>query len=185
MVANNNFRMSAAAFQHRKCHTGLCRAHPGFERLSRQPQILVVWNAPFNSTSVDIYVSVCGNVGKYREHLDGKIPERYFWYDNSTTNGNKYYYTVRANMSNVFVFSNKANATPFAGSPPAAITNLIATPDESNVGLYAKLATSTDVLIGYHIYRGNTSGSEAAVPIVNGTLIGTIALSSLNNLHSE
>jgi titin len=41
------------------------------------------------------------------------------------------------------------------------------------------LVPSTDVLIGYHVYRGNTSGTEAAVPIMNGTISSAITLSSL------
>lgn len=182
VVSNNNFGSSAPsnianATPAYIAPTPDVNAYPGNHK------VLVVWSAPFNTTSVDIYRSTtAGSLGNIVNTSTDKYPDRYYWYDNSTTNGNKYYYTVRANMSNVFVFSDKANATPFAGSPPAAITNLIATPDQSDVGLYAKLAPSTDVLIGYHIYRGNTSGTEGAVPIINGTLISTISLSGINDL---
>jgi len=180
VVSNNNFGSSAPsnivnATPAYVAPTPDANAYPGNNK------VLLVWSSPFNTTSVDIYRSTDGSLGNIVNTSTVKYPLRYFWYDNTTTNGNKYYYTVRANLTNVFLSSNQVNATPFAGSVPAAITNLIATPDHSNVGLYAKLAPSTDVLIGYHIYRGNTSGTEAAVPIMNGSFISTIDMSGIND----
>ena len=182
VVSNNAFGSSApsnvaSATPKYTPEPPVANAYPG------NGKVLLVWSVLSNTTSIDIFRSTtAGSLGTLMNSSTETSVSRFFWYDNSTTNGNKYYYTVRANFSNVLVPSAQANATPFAGSPPAAPTNLIATPDESNVGLYANLANSTDFLIGYHIYRGNTSGSEAAVPILNGSLLFSLGLSSLTQL---
>ncbi|MGD0817577.1 MAG: fibronectin type III domain-containing protein [Methanomassiliicoccales archaeon] len=134
-------------------------------------QVLLTWIPLFNATAYDIYRSTV-------EGVTGTISNssystsRYYWYDNSTTNGNIYYYTLRANLNNVsYQFSNQANTTPYAGTPPVAPTNLIATPDSSGVNLYANIATHTDIYIGYSIYRGNSPGTESTTPIVNQTTV--------------
>lgn len=144
----------------------LATAYPG------NGQVLLVWSPPsFNTTGFDIYRSA--TAGVRGDLIAGPLAVSQFYsYDNTTTNGNKYYYTVRANLSGVYLFSDQVNATPFAGTAPSAPTNLIATPDSSGVDLYVNLTSSQDVIIGYSIYRGNSTGAEGAVPIENVSTIG-------------
>jgi fibronectin type 3 domain-containing protein len=181
VVANNAFGPSAPSNIANATptyipDTPVATAYPG------NGQVLLVWSAPFNTTSVSIYRSTsAGALGTLMNSSTQSILTRFFWYDNGTTNGVKYYYTVRANLTNVLLNSNQTNATPFAGSVPAAPTGLIATPDTDGVGLYAKLATSQDVIIGYSIYRGNTAGTEGAVPIKNVSLISVLSSSLLTS----
>jgi fibronectin type 3 domain-containing protein len=146
-------------------------------------QALLVWAWYFgNATSFDIYRTTV-------EGVRGDTPiitlasSRYYWFDNSTVNGNKYYYTVKANyVGGSSQVSNQANATPYAGSPPAAPTNLIATPDSSAVDLHATLVASNDIYIGYSIYRGLGPGAEGATPILNHS---TFMLSPLYSLSTS
>ncbi|HEY3420941.1 MAG TPA: fibronectin type III domain-containing protein [Methanomassiliicoccales archaeon] len=156
--------------------TPFAAAYPG------NGQVLLVWSSLiFNGTGIDIYRSIVegarGNIVN-----SSLVDSRFYWYDNSTTNGVKYYYTVRANLSNVYLFSNQVNATPFVGTVLSAPTGLIATPDSSSVGLYAKLASSTNPIIGYSIYRGNSSGAQGAIPIKNVSTIGLFGLFSSTSL---
>ncbi len=135
-------------------------------------QVVVAWSSSYNATGYDIYRSTTAGVrGDIVISFSGALHE--YWYDNSTTNGAQYFYTVRENLSGVYLFSEQVSATPYVGSVPSAPMNLIATPDSSGVGLYANLASSTDVIIGYSIYRGDSTGAEAAVPIMNESYIGS------------
>jgi titin len=139
-------------------------------------QILVVWsNFLFasNTTGFDIFRSTtAGTLGTLVNTSAGD--NGYFWYDNTTTNGVPYYYTVRGNLSGVYVMSNQATATPLVGALPAAPTNLIATPDSSGVDLSADIGTPAYPILGYSVYRATGNGLEEAIPIENISVIDSL-----------
>lgn len=145
---------------------------PSIDAYPGNGQVLLAWSSSSNATGYDIYKSTTTGVrGDIEISFSGDSQE--YWYDNSTTNGVQYFYTVRENLTGVYLFSDQVSATPYAGSVPSAPANLIATPDSSGVDLYANLTSSMDVITGYSIYRGNSTGTEAAVPIMNVSYIGS------------
>ena len=137
-------------------HTPDVNAYPGNHK------VLVVWSALIqHDLGRHIQINDGGVVRKYREHLDGQRPRLTVLLVRQLDHERKQVLLYREGKHQQRVrVSDQGERDSVrwvsAGSP----TNLIATPDQSNVGLYANLAPSTDVLIGYHIYRGNTSGTE-------------------------
>jgi hypothetical protein len=178
VVSTNSFGSSLPS--------NIANATPAYEPitpiLSASPgngKVLLAWFSPFNTTSVDIYRSItAGTLGDLMNSSTTKYPFRYYWYDNSTTNGIKYFYTLRANLAGVPMDSKQMNATPHVGIVPAAPTNLMATPDSSGVQLFVSLATTTEPIIGYSIYRANATGTGGEVLINNVSLISSISFSS-------
>ena len=83
--------------------------------------------------------------------------------DNSVTNGTTYYYVTSAvdTSDNESAYSNEASAAPRDTNPPAAPTNLSATPGDGTVSLDwdDNDPVADPDLAGYNVYRSTTSGA--------------------------
>ena len=90
--------------------------------------------------------------------------------DTGLTNGTTYYYVVTAedNAAQESGYSSEVNATPQA-VPPAAPSNLAATPDNAKVDLNWDDNGEPD-LAGYNVYRSTTLGGPYTK--INGSLVG-------------
>ena len=90
--------------------------------------------------------------------------------DTGLTNGTTYYYVVTAedNAAQESGYSSEVNATPQA-VPPAAPSNLGATPDNAKVDLNWDDNGEPD-LAGYNVYRSTTLGGPYTK--INGPLVG-------------
>jgi uncharacterized protein (DUF1800 family)/fibronectin type 3 domain-containing protein len=96
------------------------------------------------------------------------------------TNGTPYFYKVAA-ASNGMVsqLSSEATATPApAAPPPAAPTGLTATPGDKQIVLAWTAVTGAAT---YNVYRGTTSGAEAATAIATGITGTTFTNTGLTN----
>ncbi|HEX7508180.1 MAG TPA: hypothetical protein VF550_15495, partial [Polyangia bacterium] len=113
--------------------------------------------------------------------------------DSNVTNGITYYYIVTASNGTCGSGnSNEASASP-ACTPPAAITNLAATPGDSSVAL---TWTAPAAAISYQILRSTTSGSGYALAgskgstgftdtnVVNGTTYDYVVTASNGSCSS-
>ncbi|EWT02522.1 autotransporter adhesin, partial [Intrasporangium oryzae NRRL B-24470] len=89
--------------------------------------------------------------------------------DSSVTNGTKYYYTVAAvNAVGTSPPSNEASATPqAAATAPSAPQSLTAVGANTTVSLSwaAPASNGGSAVTGYTVYRGTTTGGEAATPV--------------------
>ena len=85
--------------------------------------------------------------------------------DTGRTNGVTYYYAVSAvNAAGEGARSGEVSATPMGtGTAPSAAQNLIAAAGDAQVTLtwQAPASGGSSAIIGYKVYRGTTSGSEA------------------------
>jgi LPXTG-motif cell wall-anchored protein len=129
-------------------------------------KVLLIWDTAHNetesATSYNIYRSespgtetLLINVGSVNHYLD---------YD--VTNGNTYYYKVEPLIDTMAgTTSPEASATPNTGNPPAAPTGLVATPSPDGVELYLPPSTPNSILIGYEVYRGDSSGTQDTTAI--------------------
>src|SRR5207244_5171245 len=89
--------------------------------------------------------------------------------DNGVTNGTTYYYVVTAvNSSGESGNSNEASATP--NTPPAAPTNLKATPGDKQVSLTWNASSGAT---SYNVKRSTTNGGPYTTISSPGTVTGT------------
>jgi len=87
------------------------------------------------------------------------------WIDNSTTNGQTYYYKIQGVGSPNGPLSEEVSATPGTGSAPSS-PNLLASPDDGGVALYAT-TNSSSIILWWEIFRGDTSGGQDPTPYEN------------------
>ena len=131
-------------------------AYPGNNRA------LLIWSHAYNSTGYDIYRSESPGT----EAFLISVGNTYYYFDDTVLNGHTYYYKVKPkHLSDIGPFSPEANVSPGSGSPPAAPTSLIATPDWDGVEVHLFSVQSSSILLGYEVYRGNSSGGESPTPV--------------------
>ena len=89
-----------------------------------------------------------------------------YYFDNDVVNGETYFYKVKPKIDAlVGPFSPEASATPGTGAVPAAPTGLVATPSPYGVMLYLPPQNPASILIGYEIYRGDSTGAQETLAI--------------------
>jgi len=115
-------------------------------------------NGESDLAGYNIYRSLTSGSGY--TYIDNSLTSAYT--DTGLTGGTTYYYVVTAvdNESNESDYSNEVNATP-TDAPPAAPTNLNATPGDKQVSLDWDDNGEGD-LASYNIYRSLTSGEGYA-----------------------
>jgi fibronectin type 3 domain-containing protein len=132
------------------------------------------WTAPTGAVSYDVYRGTTAG-GESAAPLATGVTAASFS-DTTVTNGATYFYTVTAvnanaaPLANQSAASNEASATPQVATPPAAPTNLKATPVAPNQGVSSVTlawtasagATSSDV------YRSTTANGEGGTPLATG-----------------
>ena len=139
----------------------LASAYPG------NHQVLVTWSENFNATGYEIFrgTTAGGEGASPLTTVGGGV---FYWFDDTTVNGQAYYYEVRAmNGAVLSQFSDEASATPGPGSVPAAPTDLMASPTSGGPGIALPFATTSNITLWYEVFRGNSSGAESATPIAN------------------
>ena len=139
----------------------LVNANPG------NHQVLLTWSTNFNATGYEIFRGTTAG-GEGASPVKTVGVDVYYWFDNSTSNGQTYYYKVRAmNGAVLSQFSDETSTTPGPGSAPAAPTNLMASPTSGGPGIALPYATSSNITLWYEVFRGNSPGAESATPITN------------------
>ena len=139
----------------------LANAYPG------DTQILLTWSTVFNATGYEIFrgTTAGGEGGTPVMTVGAGVS---YWFDGSKTNGQTYYYKVRAmNGAILSQFSDETSAIPGPGSAPAAPTDLMATPTSDGPGITLKYEASSNITLWYEVFRGNSSGAESTTPIAN------------------
>jgi len=121
--------------------------------------IFLSWIWPSGATSFTIYRGTTSGGESATPIASGVTSSS--WNDTGLTNGQRYYYTVKAvNASGSSVMSSEDSAV--AGLPPAGPTWSSLTPGSGSIFLswyWTSGATS------FAIYRGTTAGGESATPI--------------------
>jgi fibronectin type 3 domain-containing protein len=128
--------------------------------------VTLTWTASMGATGYNVKRATTSG-GPYAQLA---APSSNGYTDSSVTNGTTYYYVVSAfNSTGESANSAQVSATPQApGVPPAAPTNLTATPGNAVVTLAWTASTGAT---GYNVKRGTTSGgpyAQLAAPSSNG-----------------
>lgn len=144
-------------------------APTGLGAVSGTAQISLTWQAPSNNggsaiTGYDIYRGTSPGGESSSPIASGVTSTRYV--DSGLTNGQAYYYVVRAvNSAGQGAVSNEAFAVP--ATVPSAPQGLAATGGNSQVSLSWSAPSSSggSAITGYNIYRGTSSGGEGTTPL--------------------
>jgi fibronectin type 3 domain-containing protein len=148
-------------------------APTGLTATAGNAQVSLSWTASSGATSYSVYRSTTSGSETL---LTGGVSGTSYT-DTSVTNGTAYYYKVTAtNSSGTSGYSNEANATPSAGSPPTAPSGLTATAGNTQISLSW---TASSGATSYTLYRGTSSGSETS--LVSGLTSTTYTNTSLTN----
>lgn len=135
-------------------------AYPGNEK------VLLRWDYAYNETEYADSYNIYRSESAGTETFLTSVGDVNHYFDLDVTNGNTYYYKVEPLIDTlVGTISPEAQATPGTGSAPAAPTGLGATPSSNGVDLYLPPSTPSSILIGYTVYRGDSTGTQAAAPI--------------------
>lgn len=134
--------------------------------------VILTWDAPLSSGSssiirYDVYRGTTS--GSYTDIFDtGAGTPTYN--DSAVTNGQTYYYRIKAvNNEGTSPSSDEAHATPAGPSAPSAPRNLVAAGHDGYVILTwdAPSSSGTSAITRYDVFRGATAGSIGATPIGN------------------
>ena len=120
----------------------------------------MIWDSAHNETKAATSYNIYKSESSGTETLLINVGSVDHFFDYDVTNGITYFYKVEPLIDTmVGTISPEASATPHTGSPPVAPTGLVATPDSYGVDLYLPPSTPASILIGYEVYRGNSSGA--------------------------
>jgi len=139
--------------------------------------VALIWTAPVSDGGSPItnYKIYRGNTAG-GESLLGSISNVLSYADTSVTNGQTYYYKVRA-VNNVGEgpYSNEVSATPVSGAVLSAPRNLQATAGDGKVTLTWAVPGSDggSTITNYMIYRGISPDSETLLATVGNVVMYT------------
>ena len=132
-------------------------------------QVMISWQAPSSNggsaiTGYNVYRGTSPGGEGSGPIATGVASTRYT--DTSVSNGQTYYYEVRAvNSAGAGGASNEASATP--ATVPGAPTGLVASGSNSQVMISWQAPSSSGgaTITSYNIYRGTSPGGEGGVPL--------------------
>ncbi len=148
----------------------------GLSAVGGNAQVALSWAAASGALSYNVYrgTATGGESGTAIASADLNTS----YTDTTVTNGTTYYYKVAAvDVAGTSGMSNEASAAPAAG-PPAAPTGLNATAGNAQVALSW---TASSGAASYNVYRGTTSGGEAATAIATAITTTTYTNTGLTN----
>jgi titin len=122
---------------------------------------LLNWAIPtFNGQSAITNYTIYRGDSAGTEILMVTIGNNTFYNDSIVAAGNYYYYVIAINSIGQSTLSNEQNCTPFTA--PTEPLNLKATPSTTCIILSwsAPALSGNSPILGYYIYRGNTTGTE-------------------------
>jgi len=140
--------------------------------------VILTWDAPLSSGSssiirYDVYRGTTS--GSYTDIFDAGAGAPTY-NDSAVTNGQTYYYRIKAvNNEGTSPSSDEAQATPAGPSAPSAPRNLAAVGHDGYVILTwdAPSSPGTSAIIRYDIFRGTSAGTIGTTPIGN-VPVGTL-----------
>jgi fibronectin type 3 domain-containing protein len=135
--------------------------------------VCLSWSPPdFDGTSSIIGYNIYRGDAEGSEDLLESLGNALAFNDTNVTNGQKYFYVLRAvNSAGEGMMSWRVNATPLAGAgPPSAPRNLTATAGNGFVALGWEPPIDNGGLeiLSYSIYRGNAPGTGERIATVSG-----------------
>ena len=122
---------------------------------------MLIWDVPtYNGQTVITNYDIYRGTSTGTEILLTTIGNYTFYNDSIVAAGNYYYYVTTINGIGQSTPSNEQNCTPFTA--PTEPLNLKATPSTAYIILSwsAPLLSGNSPILGYYIYRGNTTGTE-------------------------
>lgn len=140
-------------------------------------QVTLNWAASSSAQSYNVYRGTTSGGQGTAAIVTGLSTTAFV--DTGRTNGVTYYYKVSAvNAVGEGPKSAEATATPVAPAVPATPAGLTAT---SGNGQVALAWTAVSGAVSYSIYRGSTSGGQAATPLVSGLASPSYVDSAVTN----